>query len=113
MTIIMLKWIFLAEGLLFTALGFPLALGWIPQNLVYGFRTAKTLSDPKIWFEANHRMGLDLIVAGAVIATAALILPNLLRTRSVAIIALANVAFDATILILVTIRGLMKLRGLG
>lgn len=38
-----------------------------PPNGTYGFRTKKTLSDPKIWYAANRASGHDLLVAGAVI----------------------------------------------
>jgi hypothetical protein len=35
----------------------------IPPNLFYGVRTRKTLSDPRIWYEANYQGGIALIVA--------------------------------------------------
>jgi uncharacterized membrane protein len=54
-------------GLLFVGLSIPLICGRIPPNRFYGFRTPKTLSDPKIWYEANRIMGNDLFLAGAVL----------------------------------------------
>jgi uncharacterized membrane protein len=54
-------------GILYIALGVPLALGKIPPNGGYGFRTPRTLSDPRIWYEANRISGYDIIIAGAAI----------------------------------------------
>ena len=54
-------------GLLFIALGVPLIQERVPPNSTYGFRTAKSLSDPKIWYAINHIQGRDLLMAGALI----------------------------------------------
>src|SRR5688572_13826064 len=54
-------------GILYIILGVPLALGKIPPNWGYGFRTPRTLSDPRIWYEANRVSGYDLIAAGVAI----------------------------------------------
>jgi hypothetical protein len=43
----------------------PLALGKIPPNQLYGFRTPKTLSSPDIWYPANRIAGWWMIAAGA------------------------------------------------
>jgi uncharacterized membrane protein len=43
----------------------PLALGKIPPNQIYGFRTLKTLSSPDIWYPANRMAGWWMIAAGA------------------------------------------------
>jgi hypothetical protein len=55
-------------GLVFIAIGIPLALESVPPNHWYGFRTAKTLSNQAIWYAANRVTGIDLIIAGVVIA---------------------------------------------
>ncbi len=52
------------EGLLIIALCLPLALQKIKPNGLYGFRTPKTLSNEKIWYEANRIAGIDLSIAG-------------------------------------------------
>ena len=44
----------------------PLALGRVPPNRIYGFRTAKTLSSPEIWYAANRAAGWFMIGAAAV-----------------------------------------------
>jgi uncharacterized membrane protein len=62
----------LAAG--FAAMGVPLALGRVPPNETYGFRTAKTLGDRAIWYAANRVQGIDLIVGGVAMAALALAL---------------------------------------
>jgi len=54
-------------GLVFVGLGIPLALGKVPPNAWYGFRTAKTLSSAAIWYPANRSAGIDFIIVGIVI----------------------------------------------
>jgi len=46
-------------------LAVPLALGMVPPNGLYGFRTPKTLSSPDIWYPANRFAGWLMIAAGA------------------------------------------------
>lgn len=55
-------------GMLFIALSIPLIQGRVPPNSTYGFRTAKSLSDPKIWYAINRISGQDLLIAGALIS---------------------------------------------
>lgn len=59
--------LFAGVGLLFIALSIPLIQERVPPNSTYGFRTKKTLSDPKIWYAINRISGLDLLIAGALI----------------------------------------------
>ncbi len=58
----------------------PLVLRKIGPNVVYGYRTRATLSDPALWYEANALFGRRLIAACLVSALAALFLarPGLL-----------------------------------
>ena len=51
-------------GLLLVALSVPMMLGRVRPNVWYGFRTSKTLSDERIWYEANRLSGRAGIVAG-------------------------------------------------
>ena len=44
--------LFALVGLMFVGLSIPLIQKRIPPNRFYGFRTAKSLSDPKIWYES-------------------------------------------------------------
>jgi len=63
------------------AIGFaslPLALGRVPPNPYYGFRTAATTSDPEAWYRANRICGW--IMVGASIAGLALLATGVLPT---------------------------------
>jgi uncharacterized membrane protein len=51
--------------IVFAALAAPLALGKVPPNGFYGFRTPKTLSSPDIWYPANRIAGWLMIAAAA------------------------------------------------
>ena len=64
--------LFAGVGLLFMALSIPLIKERVPPNSFYGFRTARSLSDPKIWYAINHISGLDLLIAGALITLGSL-----------------------------------------
>jgi uncharacterized membrane protein len=61
-------WIFtvavLLAPLMIVAVSIPMAMRRVPPNQFYGFRTAKTMSDERIWYEANQKAGINLIVAG-------------------------------------------------
>ena len=52
-------------------LGLPLYFGKIPPNRFYGFRTARTLADPKVWYPVNRVSGGWMAVTGALTAAAA------------------------------------------
>lgn len=49
--------------LLMAALAIPMALGKVPPNAFYGFRTPKTLSSPTIWYPANRVGGRYMLIA--------------------------------------------------
>jgi uncharacterized membrane protein len=56
----------------------------VPPNSFYGCRTRKTLSNSKIWYEANHISGMDFCVAGLIVfvsSLAMLILGNAVSTN--------------------------------
>jgi uncharacterized membrane protein len=108
----LVRWAFVFEGLLFCALGIPLALRKIPPNSLYGFRTPKTLSRPDVWYAANHSMGVDLTIAGAIIAVAAVINAIVFRDRPLRDLSLLNVAITAIVLVIVAIKGFVQLRQL-
>jgi uncharacterized membrane protein len=55
-------------GLVFIAIGIPLALERVPPNHWYGFRTAKTFSNQTIWYASNRVADIDLMIAGVVVA---------------------------------------------
>jgi uncharacterized membrane protein len=64
--------LFASVGLLFIGLGAPLMLGKVPPNSVYGCRTMKTLSDPRVWYEANRVSGKDFLISGVLVLGASL-----------------------------------------
>ncbi len=66
--------LFAAVGVMFMGISIPLILERVPPNRAYGFRTAKTLSDPQIWYAANRASGHDLLVAGAVITASSIVM---------------------------------------
>lgn len=65
---------FILVGLLFVASGIPLALRRIKPNPIYGFKTPKTFSSERIWYDANAYSGQALVAAGIVTAIVGLIL---------------------------------------
>ncbi|MDD5169223.1 MAG: SdpI family protein [Syntrophales bacterium] len=66
---------FFIPALLIFLLSIPLIGGFIPPNRGYGIRTAKTLSDPQLWYRANKFGGWALLLAsGFYLAVAALTL---------------------------------------
>jgi len=44
----------------------PLVLKLVPPNRWYGFRTRKTMSNADIWYEANYKGAVGLIVASVI-----------------------------------------------
>ena len=64
--------LFAAVGLLMIRLGVPLMRGKVPPNSLYGCRTERTLSDPKLWYEANRSSGRDFLISGVVVLAACL-----------------------------------------
>lgn len=56
--------LYLITGMLVTILGFPLLYRKVKPNPWYGFRTPRTLSDPKIWYAVNQYAAKWLVVAG-------------------------------------------------
>jgi hypothetical protein len=59
---------------LFLVSGIPLVLAWVPPNRWYGFRTARTLNNPAVWYPVNRTAGFGLMAAGAMAALTNLIL---------------------------------------
>jgi uncharacterized membrane protein len=100
---------FVLLGLGFGALGIPLALGRVPPNGTYGFRTPKTLSSPAIWYAANRIQGIDLCIAGVVIAIVTLADYFAWRAAPAQFLALADVGILAVALTTVTVHGFLAL----
>ncbi len=59
---------------LFFILGLPLVLAWVPPNRWYGFRTARSLGSPAVWYPVNRTAGFSLMAAGVLAGLANVIL---------------------------------------
>ena len=57
---------YILVGLVFIIIAIPLVQNKIKPNNFYGFRTRKTLSDPKIWYPANAYAARWLIAMGVI-----------------------------------------------
>jgi uncharacterized membrane protein len=53
----------LAVSALLAVIAIPLALRWIPRNIVYGFRTRTTMANDATWYEANAYFGRALLIS--------------------------------------------------
>ena len=67
-------------SVLIVCLAVPMALHRVPPNGIYGYRTAKTQSTEKIWYQANTYAGKALIVAGSVAGVLSLATIGLLKS---------------------------------
>ncbi|HEX8063239.1 MAG TPA: SdpI family protein [Allosphingosinicella sp.] len=62
------KKLLLVAPLLIAAVSLPMALGVVPPNRVYGFRTSASLASPEVWYSSNlwaGGTGVALGLAGA------------------------------------------------
>ncbi len=57
----------LSSGLVIL-LGLPLYFRKVPPNRFYGFRTGRTLADPRVWYLVNRVAGGWMVLTGAVTA---------------------------------------------
>ncbi len=66
---------FAIPALLLFLVAVPLVAGLIPRNRLYGFRTAKTLSDDGIWYRVNRLAGFAIMIASVVYGAVAVARP--------------------------------------
>ena len=59
----LVAYLFPGLGIIF---GTPLALGMVPPNRFYGYRTRKTFSSTEIWYRANRFCGWAMVISGLV-----------------------------------------------
>jgi uncharacterized membrane protein len=71
---IMFLCIYVLVGLVFAAFGRPLMRRKIGPNGVYGYRVGKTLSDPKVWYDANEYCGRCFFWYGVTLALCGIVL---------------------------------------
>jgi uncharacterized membrane protein len=67
--------LFPALGLLLVALGWPLSRRRVRPNRWYGLRVPATLASERVWYEANAVAGRDMMLIGATVGIAGLVLP--------------------------------------
>ncbi len=65
----------LGMSLLFALLAVPLIRRRVPPNGYYGLRVPATFADESVWYEANARAGVELLVLGLFLLTLSLALP--------------------------------------
>lgn len=70
--------VYLGFSALISLLGVPLAMGRVPPNPLYGFRTPATQADPELWYAVNARTGQDLVGGGLLLGIGAWLAPRLL-----------------------------------
>ena len=69
--------LYLLGALILAGLGIPLYAKWVGPNPWYGFRTPRTLSDPKIWYAVNRVTGFWLVATGIAVGVIATIADSL------------------------------------
>jgi uncharacterized membrane protein len=67
---------FIIPSTIFFLLSIPLILGLVPPNRGYGIRTAKTISEPRLWYSANRFGGWALLVSSGIYLVMMLISPS-------------------------------------
>jgi uncharacterized membrane protein len=99
-------------GLMFIALGVPLARRRVPRNRWYGFRIPKTLASDAAWYPANAIAGRDMIVAGTIVAVFALVSMVLGPTIAPNVLAFANLMVFVAAMVGSTIHSFFAIRKL-
>ena len=91
--------LFVAVGLLIVGLSVPLMRRRVKPNLWYGFRTPKTMSSERIWYEANAYAGKMSVRAGTIFIAAAIVLYLVFRTNFIVYNTACAVVLLITILV--------------
>ena len=86
-------------GLFVAGLAIPMILRKVPPNPWYGFRLPKTRRNPDIWYTANEYAGKLMVIAGAVITLASVVL-GMLRMSDIAYLALMSQVTVISLLIM-------------
>jgi uncharacterized membrane protein len=96
--------LFVLVGGMFIALALPLLHRRVPPNRIYGLRVPATFADERVWYDANARSAVDMVVLGIVIVLLTLGLPVLTN--------LSEEAFGLTIAAVLVVGSLgMAVRG--
>lgn len=62
---------YISFGLILCALAIPLIRNKVKPNMFYGFRVARTLKNPRIWYAVNQHAGIRLLISGVIAVVAA------------------------------------------
>jgi uncharacterized membrane protein len=101
---------FIGSSLLVIAMAIPLALGKVKPNWFYGFRTARTVNNPDIWYPVNTYAGKAMIYAGIAILTVSLaLLPAGLEVGTYALVVAVAVLVALGVAIWMSFRYLSQL----
>jgi uncharacterized membrane protein len=76
--------LFVFVGALMAGFSVPLVLRRVKPNSLYGFRTSKTLSNERIWYEANAYAGRLTLGLGVAFALVSIVLYFLLGANFIA-----------------------------
>ena len=90
-------------GLLFIALAIPLIQKRIPKNHWFGLRIPATFANERVWYEANARMGRELLLLGILSIVLGILLSGIATSSSLP--AMLWAVFLLGGVILVTVRG--------
>jgi hypothetical protein len=85
-----------AIGPVLILISIPLALRWIPQNRIFGFRIAATLRDKSVWYDANRLIGWHLFLLGSLMVLLELVLPVSIRTPALSLTAITGLVLVTT-----------------
>src|SRR5258706_15810007 len=92
---------FAIPALILFIVSVPLAIGVIPLNRLYGFRTRRTLANDAMWYRVNRFAGVSIILASAIYGAVAVARPYD-RAFSVWLMHLAAFAIPLVLAILVS-----------
>jgi uncharacterized membrane protein len=100
-----------AVGILLALVSLPMIGNKVKPNRIYGFRTRRTISNPEVWYAANHYAGIHLFVAGICIALLAVLLAllpgiNLLSYTTINVVAMMVILIVAVIRSLIFVNSL-------
>ena len=102
--------IYAGMALLLILMCVPMILERVPPNNWIGFRTPRTLSDPKVWYIANRIAGQYLAVAGVLILITTGIISLFHSSVSPKAASLTLLTISLTALVGATVLSLIALR---
>ncbi len=65
---------FIITGTVMIGISIPLIQRRVKPNYWYGYRTRRTLNNPKIWYEGNAYAGKRLLICGVMMVAGAFVL---------------------------------------